>query len=355
VLQTINAKARNRYYGLELSGPIIISTRFLRQNARTFLRVDDSEDQSTVMQAATLQVRTQQKNHRLEKHSDEETPMPELPEVERMCRGIHSIISQPRFVTDRTNRPAIAGAVSDEPDIQRCPHDCNTKTSPRIEAARQRVDDPFRNRDELVIEPRHDGLVLLADPGRSITAMRSTFRFSTQLLPSNSSTVPPHRVTSSGPSRPRYHPINERRVRQRQFWGPPQPPPGPPGREKKKGALSLAAEPTLRNRTRRSARASRCDVLRSNASWRDPGNPLRGEICSVAGIDPQTSAKKSHVHQVDSAWHAAFTTSSTKRSRTKAYAERWQPYRKRLETFPAAYQTCNSRLRREDGTVHSPS
>ena len=98
--------------------------------------------------------------------------MPELPEVETMCRGIAPVVGQRVIKVERPlcrRRP-----IAIEPRIDRFQRRAEGKTIAGVERAGKRVviwlsDNPRqakqnRGHEAIVIEPRMTGLVLLADP-----------------------------------------------------------------------------------------------------------------------------------------------------------------------------------------------
>lgn len=101
--------------------------------------------------------------------------MPELPEVETMCRGIRPIIG--RRVTAVTQPPCDCRPCIVEPEIQEIHRSVVGQRVIRIERRGKRVMIQFENEYRIVIEPRMSGLVLLADPP-SVDHLRLQIDFS---------------------------------------------------------------------------------------------------------------------------------------------------------------------------------
>jgi formamidopyrimidine-DNA glycosylase len=88
--------------------------------------------------------------------------MPELPEVETMCRGIAAVVGR---AIARVERPKCKKRpITMSPAFGRLRVRMEGHTVERIERLGKRVVLHLDNRDALVIEPRMTGLVLLADP-----------------------------------------------------------------------------------------------------------------------------------------------------------------------------------------------
>lgn len=88
--------------------------------------------------------------------------MPELPEVETMCRGIRPIIG--RRVTAVTQPPCDCRPCVIEPKTQEIHRSVVGQRVVEIERRGKRVMIQFENEYRIVIEPRMSGLVLLSDP-----------------------------------------------------------------------------------------------------------------------------------------------------------------------------------------------
>jgi formamidopyrimidine-DNA glycosylase len=98
--------------------------------------------------------------------------MPELPEVETMCRGITPIVGQRVLKIERP--PCRRRPIEIEPRLDRFRRRAQGKTISRVERAGKRVviwlsdkpRDAKQNRGEeaIILEPRMTGLVLLSDP-----------------------------------------------------------------------------------------------------------------------------------------------------------------------------------------------
>ncbi|TWU03632.1 bifunctional DNA-formamidopyrimidine glycosylase/DNA-(apurinic or apyrimidinic site) lyase [Neorhodopirellula pilleata] len=107
--------------------------------------------------------------------------MPELPEVETMCRGIASIVGMQIDGIDQPPcdcRPCVI-----EPDIATLDQRLRGQTVAAIERRGKRVMLRLQNETRLVIEPRMSGLVLLADPP-SVEHLRLRVRLSSDSRPS---------------------------------------------------------------------------------------------------------------------------------------------------------------------------
>ncbi|MEM6979369.1 MAG: DNA-formamidopyrimidine glycosylase family protein [Planctomycetota bacterium] len=88
--------------------------------------------------------------------------MPELPEVETMCRGIRSIVG--RRVIAASTPPCACRPCLIQPGIDRIHAAIAGRTITAIERRGKRVMLRLEGNDRLIIEPRMTGLVLLADP-----------------------------------------------------------------------------------------------------------------------------------------------------------------------------------------------
>lgn len=88
--------------------------------------------------------------------------MPELPEVETMCRGIAPIIGQ--TIVQITRPPCERKAISIKPSIKTIAKRTVGQKVQRIDRLGKRVLIVLEDESALVIEPRMTGLVLLADP-----------------------------------------------------------------------------------------------------------------------------------------------------------------------------------------------
>src|SRR6056297_3397426 len=101
--------------------------------------------------------------------------MPELPEVETMCRGIAPIVGQRVLSLDQPEiacRPCLM-----DPDVATMDRRLRGKTVTAIERRGKRVMIRLDGVSRLVIEPRMSGLVLLTDPP-SVEHLRLRVRFS---------------------------------------------------------------------------------------------------------------------------------------------------------------------------------
>ncbi|MCM2374864.1 bifunctional DNA-formamidopyrimidine glycosylase/DNA-(apurinic or apyrimidinic site) lyase [Aporhodopirellula aestuarii] len=88
--------------------------------------------------------------------------MPELPEVETMCRGIRPIVG--RRVHRIEQPPCSCRPCTTEPSVKTMHRKLAGNTVAAIERRGKRVMLRFDNDHRLVIEPRMSGLVLLSDP-----------------------------------------------------------------------------------------------------------------------------------------------------------------------------------------------
>lgn len=88
--------------------------------------------------------------------------MPELPEVETMCRGIRPIIG--RRVSAVSQPPCDCRPCVIEPEIQEIHRSIVGQLVTSIQRRGKRVMIQFENEYRVVIEPRMSGLVLLSDP-----------------------------------------------------------------------------------------------------------------------------------------------------------------------------------------------
>jgi formamidopyrimidine-DNA glycosylase len=102
--------------------------------------------------------------------------MPELPEVETMCRGIRPIIGRRVLSVDRP--PCRRRPISIAPRIDRIQRRIAGKLVSQIERVGKRVVIWFDD-EAIVIEPRMTGLVLLTDPPTQ-DHLRLRLRFSTR-------------------------------------------------------------------------------------------------------------------------------------------------------------------------------
>lgn len=112
--------------------------------------------------------------------------MPELPEVETMCRGIAPIVGQRILSVDQPAidcRPCLI-----DPDAATMHKRLSGKTVVAIERRGKRVMIRLDDQSRLVIEPRMSGLVLLADPP-SVGHLRL------RVVLSDAGDRDPHRVT----------------------------------------------------------------------------------------------------------------------------------------------------------------
>ncbi len=101
--------------------------------------------------------------------------MPELPEVETMCRGIRPVVGYKVRAVEKPRcrcRP-----ISIRPGIAALQRRLVGQSVAGIERLGKRVILRFDNQDRLVIEPRMTGLVLLADPP-DVEHLRLAIRFS---------------------------------------------------------------------------------------------------------------------------------------------------------------------------------
>lgn len=88
--------------------------------------------------------------------------MPELPEVETMCRGIEPILGR---VIDRVELPAChCRPMTIEPPVKTIDRQLRGRPVVSIQRRGKRVMLCFDDQSRLIIEPRMTGLVLLADP-----------------------------------------------------------------------------------------------------------------------------------------------------------------------------------------------
>ncbi|QDT58313.1 Formamidopyrimidine-DNA glycosylase [Stieleria bergensis] len=88
--------------------------------------------------------------------------MPELPEVETMCRGIAPIVGQTIVQINRP--PCERKAISIKPSVKTIAKKAVGQKVQRIDRLGKRVLIVLENESAIVIEPRMTGLVLLADP-----------------------------------------------------------------------------------------------------------------------------------------------------------------------------------------------
>jgi len=204
--------------------------------------------------------------------------MPELPEVETMCRGIHSIISQ-RVVTIE-QPPCDCRPCLIEPDIPTMHRRLQHQTVTAIERRGKRVMIRFENRDRLVIEPRMSGLVLLADPP-GVDHLRMRIHFASR--PNSASN------SSTRSSNTELLVWDRRGLGTIRLMNPDEYEQNVNARLGE-DALTIAAN-TLRNRLVDSARAIKVALL-DQAVVAGIGNLYAVEILFVAGIDPQTVCKK---------------------------------------------------------------
>ncbi|SMP73978.1 formamidopyrimidine-DNA glycosylase [Neorhodopirellula lusitana] len=101
--------------------------------------------------------------------------MPELPEVETMCRGIADVVG--RTIEAVETPPCACRPCTIEPTVEKMHQHLVGRSVRAIERRGKRVMLRFDDDERLVIEPRMSGLVLLADPP-SVDHLRLRIRFS---------------------------------------------------------------------------------------------------------------------------------------------------------------------------------
>ena len=100
--------------------------------------------------------------------------MPELPEVETMCRGIRSIVGTTIVAVEQPPCPCRPCVI--EPTVRQLHDQMAGRSVEAVERRGKRVMLRFDDESRLVIEPRMSGLVLLADPP-STEHLRLRIRF----------------------------------------------------------------------------------------------------------------------------------------------------------------------------------
>jgi len=191
--------------------------------------------------------------------------MPELPEVETMCRGIGSIVGMRIDGVDRPSCPCRPCVI--EPDVTTLDQRLRHQLVAAIERRGKRVILRFEDDARLVIEPRMSGLVLLTDPP-SNEHLRLRIRLSADSRPATELLVWDRR--GLGTIRLLTAAEFESRVDQR--LGP--------------DALVIEAE-RLRERLKATARPIKVALL-DQSVVAGIGNLYAAEILFVAGIDPRT-------------------------------------------------------------------
>lgn len=195
--------------------------------------------------------------------------MPELPEVETMCRGIAPIVGLHVDQVDQPPCPCRPCII--EPDINAIDNALRGKRVEAIERRGKRVMLRFENDQRLVIEPRMSGLVLLADPP-SVDHLRLRIRLS-----ANDATT--KRPTTELLVWDRRGLGTIRLLTQEQFTS-------QVDQRLGEDALSIRWE-TLREKLKSSSRPIKVALLDQSAVA-GIGNLYAAEILFVAGIDPRT-------------------------------------------------------------------
>ncbi len=196
--------------------------------------------------------------------------MPELPEVETMCRGIRPILGQ--RVKTISQPPCGCRPCAIQPSINEMQQQLAGQQVVAIERRGKRVMIVFENATRLVIEPRMSGLVLLAQPP-GVDHLRLRIDF-----------VDNH-ATAAGPlfvwdrrglGTIRLMSPSEYETQVNQRLG--------------EDALTISME-TLRERLRDSSRPIKVSLLDQTAVA-GIGNLYASEILFIAGIDPRVTCAK---------------------------------------------------------------
>jgi formamidopyrimidine-DNA glycosylase len=196
--------------------------------------------------------------------------MPELPEVETMCRGIRPIIGQ--RVLAITQPPCGCRPCTIQPSIDEMQRQLAGQSIVAIERRGKRVMILFENAFRLVIEPRMSGLVLLAEPpGVDHLRLRIDFVGKQATVPG-----PLFVWDRRGLGTIRLMSPSEYETQVNERLG--------------EDALTISME-TLRTRLRDSTRPIKVALLDQTAVA-GIGNLYASEILFVAGIDPRLTCAK---------------------------------------------------------------
>jgi formamidopyrimidine-DNA glycosylase len=196
--------------------------------------------------------------------------MPELPEVETMCRGIRPIIGQ--RVRTITQPPCGCRPCTIQPSIDEMQRQLAGQSIVAIERRGKRVMILFENAFRLVIEPRMSGLVLLAEPpGVDHLRLRIDFVGKHATVPG-----PLFVWDRRGLGTIRLMSPSEYETQVNERLG--------------EDALTISME-TLRTRLRDSTRPIKVALLDQTAVA-GIGNLYASEILFVAGIDPRLTCAK---------------------------------------------------------------
>ncbi|MFG0289640.1 MAG: bifunctional DNA-formamidopyrimidine glycosylase/DNA-(apurinic or apyrimidinic site) lyase [Rhodopirellula sp. JB044] len=200
--------------------------------------------------------------------------MPELPEVETMCRGIRPIIGKRVALIEQP--PCACRPCTIEPSAKSMHRRISGRTVAAIQRRGKRVMILFDNNARIVIEPRMSGLVLLSDPP-GVDHLRLRIEF--EKGDTDTSADGPLQLLvwdrrGLGTIRLLEHDEYETRINARLG----------------EDALDISEE-TLSQRLRSSSRPIKVALLDQNAVA-GIGNLYAAEILFVAGIDPRLPCKK---------------------------------------------------------------